>query len=178
MSQPSATPDTKRATGGARQLAIRVGQALRDAGQRLVTAESCTGGWLAQEITAIAGASNWFDRGFITYSDEAKREMLGVQAATLKSQGAVSEAVVREMALGALARSRAQIGVAVSGIAGPGGGTPAKPVGTVCLSWASVDGGVWSRTAYYQGSRRRIRQRSVIAALAGLLEHLSATDQR
>lgn len=162
---------------GARQLATRVGKALRGAGLRLVTAESCTGGWLAQEITAIDGSSDWFDRGFIAYSDEAKQEMLGVQAATLATHGAVSEAVVREMALGALARSRAHVSAAVSGIAGPAGGTPVKPVGTICLSWAGVGCVAWSRTAHYLGSRRVVRQHTVIAALAGLLEHLSAIGQ-
>ena len=162
---------------GARQLATRVGKTLRGAELRLVTAESCTGGWLAQEITAIAGSSAWFDRGFIAYSDESKQEMLGVQGGTLAVHGAVSEAVVREMALGALARSRAHFSVAVSGIAGPTGGTAHKPVGTVCMCWASIDCPAHSHTAHYRGNRRAVRQQAVIAALTGLLQHLGAIGQ-
>src|SRR5690554_6953072 len=112
------------------RLAERVGRALMRAGATLVTAESCTGGWVAQAVTAIAGSSAWFDRGFVTYSNAAKSEMLGVPEALIRDHGAVSEPVARAMAEGALAHSRARAAVAITGIAGPGGGTPEKPVGT------------------------------------------------
>lgn len=123
-------------TGGIHALAVQVGEQLSRRGLLLATAESCTGGWAASAITAIAGSSGWFDRGFVTYSNLAKQEMLGVLPATLESHGAVSEATAREMALGAVGRSAAHMGVAISGIAGPGGGTDAKPVGTVCFAWS------------------------------------------
>lgn len=112
-------------------LAAQVGGLLKAHGLKLVTAESCTGGGVAQAITDVAGSSAWFERGFITYSDLSKQQMLGVSEATLSQHGAVSEAVVREMVAGALANSAAQVALAVSGIAGPDGGTPDKPVGTV-----------------------------------------------
>src|SRR5450759_1969997 len=110
-------------------LAALVGARLRDQGMLLATAESCTGGWVAQAVTAIAGSSDWFERGFVTYSDAAKREMLGVSARTLAARGAVSEETAREMAIGALAHSRARVALAITGIAGPGGGSPEKPLG-------------------------------------------------
>ena len=117
------------------ELARRVGEVLLPRGQMLAVAESCTGGWVAKCITDIAGSSQWFDRGFVTYTNAAKETMLGVQAATLDTAGAVSEATVREMVQGALANSRADWALAISGIAGPGGGVPGKPVGTVCFAW-------------------------------------------
>src|SRR5512146_130710 len=110
-------------------LATRVGAQLKAQGMMLAAAESCTGGWVAQALTAIAGSSEWFERGFVTYSDAAKQERLGVNAATLAAHGAVSEHTAREMAAGALARSRAQVALAITGIAGPSGGTAQKPVG-------------------------------------------------
>src|SRR5262245_50128834 len=113
------------------RLAQDLAVVLRQHRLMLTTAESCTGGGIAAAVTAVAGSSAWFERGFVTYSNAAKREMLGVQEATLQAHGAVSEPVVREMAAGALQHSTAQVAVAVSGIAGPDGGTPAKPVGTV-----------------------------------------------
>lgn len=116
-------------------LSRRLGEALRACGWKLATAESCTGGWIAEAVTATAGSSDWFDRGFVTYSNDAKSEMLEVSPVTLVEHGAVSEATVREMVAGALAHSRADVAVAVSGIAGPTGGSAAKPVGTVCLGW-------------------------------------------
>jgi nicotinamide-nucleotide amidase len=119
------------------KLAERLGQRLLERGECLAAAESCTGGWLAQSVTAIAGSSAWFDRGFVTYSNAAKIDMLGVPENTLNRHGAVSEAVARAMAQGALAHSRADWTVAITGIAGPGGGSPEKPVGTVCFAWAS-----------------------------------------
>ena len=123
-------------------------------------------------ITAVAGSSQWFERGFVTYSNEAKHEMLGVAQATLDAQGAVSEASAREMAQGAVAHSRAQIAVAVTGIAGPGGGSAAKPVGTVCFAWAGPDTRLRSETRLFQGSREQVRRQTVIAALQGIIEAL------
>jgi nicotinamide-nucleotide amidase len=139
----------------------------------LVTAESCTGGWVAQAVTSVAGSSAWFERGYVTYSNAAKREALGVREATLARHGAVSEPTAREMARGALRRSRGRgtIAVSVTGIAGPGGGSPGKPVGTVCFSW--VQGRkIRSETRRYKGGRRRVRLQSVIHALRGLLKCL------
>lgn len=153
-------------------LAVAVGGALKARGLKLATAESCTGGWIGQTVTRVSGSSDWFDRGFITYSNEAKREVLGVRREILERHGAVSEEAVREMALGALSRSRAQAAVAVSGIAGPTGGSPEKPVGTVCLAWALPDGSVESETRHFQGDREAVRRSGVEAALAGLLDRL------
>ena len=149
-------------------LAAEVGQALRRKGWMLATAESCTGGWIAQVSTAIAGSSEWFERGFVTYSNAAKEEMLGVRAETLAQHGAVSEATVREMAAGALARSRAQVAVAVSGIAGPGGGGVEKPVGTVWIAWAGAAGVVVTRY-HFAGDRHAVRAQTVQQALHGML---------
>src|ERR687895_1929740 len=117
------------------ELAEKVGRTLEARKLMLATAESCTGGWIAEAITMIPGSSAWLDRGFVTYTNDAKREMLGVRAETLDRHGAVSEPVVVEMVQGALRASRAQVAVAVSGVAGPSGGTPQKPVGTVCFAW-------------------------------------------
>jgi nicotinamide-nucleotide amidase len=154
-------------------LARKVGERLKAARTMLATAESCTGGWVAQALTAVPGSSEWFERGFVTYSNDAKREMLGVGADTLARHGAVSEETVREMALGALASSRARLSLAVSGVAGPTGGTPAKPVGTVCLAWALRDGPLRSETRHYAGDRESIRRQSVLRALEGVLELLT-----
>jgi nicotinamide-nucleotide amidase len=151
------------------RLARRLGARLKKRGLKLATAESCTGGWIAQAITSVPGSSDWFDRGFVTYSNEAKRELLGVRAGTLSRHGAVSEQTAREMASGALARSRAQIAIAVTGIAGPAGGTPEKPVGTVCIAWARKNGAVHSALRRFGGGRERVRRQSVAAALRGLL---------
>ncbi|MGA7179535.1 MAG: CinA family protein [Thiobacillaceae bacterium] len=155
------------------QLAEQVGHLLKQKGWMLATAESCTGGWLGQMITAVPGSSAWYDRGFITYSNAAKQEMLGVSAATLETSGAVSEETVREMAQGALQRSRAQISTSLSGIAGPGGGTRKKPVGTVCIGWAYGDGNLTSTTCRMGGDREEIRSRAVASALRGLIELLA-----
>jgi nicotinamide-nucleotide amidase len=159
------------------QLARRVGQRLKMANAMLVTAESCTGGWTAQAVTAIAGSSDWFERGFVTYSNAAKQELLGVQAQTLQRHGAVSEATAREMALGALARSKGTIALAVTGIAGPGGGSPDKPVGMVCFAWAR-QGALESETCRFSGDRESVRRQSVIHALEGLLKLLDAAGSR
>jgi nicotinamide-nucleotide amidase len=150
------------------ELASKVGAALLARGWMLATAESCTGGWIAQAATSAAGSSAWFERGFVTYSNAAKQEMLGVRDATLASQGAVSEATVAEMATGAVERSRAQVAVAVSGVAGPTGGTPAKPVGMVCFAWASP-AGLRTQTRRFDGDREAVRRQSVAVALEGVL---------
>lgn len=152
-----------------RKLARHAGELLHRHGLMLATAESCTGGWVAQAITAVPGSSQWFDRGFVTYSNEAKCEMLGVDVATLEAHGAVSEETVRAMAEGALRHSRAQISVAISGIAGPGGGSPEKPVGTVCLAWAAAGRIVVAHTEHFAGDRSAVRWQAVIAALQGLI---------
>lgn len=158
-------------------LAREVGVLLKSRGLLLTTAESCTGGWVAQAITAISGSSKWFERGFVTYSDLAKHEMLGVQDETLAEHGAVSEPVVREMALGALAHSRAQIALAVSGVAGPEGGSAAKPVGTVCFAWAEKNEGVVTETRCLDGDREAVRRQATRHALAGILERLAEVDR-
>jgi len=138
----------------------------------VATAESCTGGGVATAITRISGSAKWFDRGFVTYSNDAKRGMLGVSPASLRRHGAVSEEVAREMALGALARSAADIGVAITGIAGPTGGSRAKPVGTVWFAWASRDGFVQARHFRFRGNRADVRLRSVAVAIQGLSDLL------
>jgi nicotinamide-nucleotide amidase len=151
------------------QLAREVGEALKARGMRLATAESCTGGGVGAAVTEIAGSSEWFDRGFITYSNEAKQDMLGVSAETLSRHGAVSEATVTEMASGALARSRAHLTLAISGIAGPGGGTPEKPVGLVWFAWARHASPVETESRIFSGDRHAIREQAVIHALKGVL---------
>ncbi|MCJ7978139.1 nicotinamide-nucleotide amidohydrolase family protein [Aeromonas veronii] len=150
-------------------LAIELGRALGQRGWLAATAESCTGGGVATAITDIAGSSGWFDRGFVTYTNEAKQQMLGVSRESLERHGAVSEAVVLEMARGALAHSSASISVAISGIAGPGGATEGKPVGTVWFAWADSNGRHHSLLARFDGDRRQVRQLAVRQALSGLL---------
>jgi len=157
-----------------RTLAASVGARLKERGLKLATAESCTGGWIAQAVTSVSGSSVWFERGFVTYSNEAKREMLGVRAATLSRHGAVSEETAREMAAGALAHSRARVAVSVTGVAGPTGGTRSKPVGMVCLAWAGGGGASRSVTRQFSGDRESVRRQSVIAALQGVLETLES----
>lgn len=149
-------------------LAQALGAALKQRGWLLTAAESCTGGWVAQSVTDIAGSSAWFERGFVTYSNQAKQEMLGVQAASLQAHGAVSEAVVLEMAQGALAHSAAQIAVAISGIAGPGGGSSDKPVGTVWLAWATPTQ-CYAQKQVFEGNRQAVRAQAVELALQELL---------
>lgn len=141
-------------------------------GLKLVTAESCTGGWLGQAVTAVAGSSAWYERGFITYSNLSKCEMLGVQQATLDQLGAVSAQTAQEMVMGALNRSHAQMGVSITGIAGPDGGTAVKPVGMICFAWAIEDGPVRQETRFFKGNRDTIRQLSVATALQGILRLL------
>jgi nicotinamide-nucleotide amidase len=149
-----------------------VGNALKQHSMMLATAESCTGGWVGEAVTAVPGSSGWYDRGFITYTNEAKQEMLGVAAATLELHGAVGEQTVREMASGALKNSRAQAALAISGIAGPGGGTAEKPVGTVWFAWAYANGAVASEKRVFAGGRQDVRRQAVERALQGLLECL------
>ncbi len=152
--------------------ARKVAERLKVRGGMIVTAESCTGGWVAQELTAIAGSSAWFDRGFVTYSNEAKQEMLGVRPATLQQHGAVSEETAIEMAQGALERSRGTVALAITGIAGPTGGTPAKPVGTVCFAWATKAAPARAETKRFSGDREAVRRQSVEYSLARVLQLL------
>lgn len=159
-------------------LAQQLGLLLSQHEMMLTTAESCTGGGVAQAITDIAGSSRWFERGFVTYTNTAKIEMLGVSPDTLMQHGAVSEATVREMVAGALAHSHAQIALAVSGIAGPSGGTPDKPVGTVWFAWGIADESIVTQRHQLQGDRAAIRQQSIDIALRGtifLLNQRTAT---
>ncbi|UCC55379.1 MAG: nicotinamide-nucleotide amidase [Gammaproteobacteria bacterium] len=153
-----------------KKLASGLGETLQRRGWMVATAESCTGGWIAKCITDIAGSSAWFDRGFVCYSNAAKQEMLGVDAAMLDAEGAVSEATAVAMVHGALKHCPADIAVAVSGIAGPGGGSPDKPVGTVCFAWATRDGLLRAATVLFEGNRETVRQRAVVHALEGLLD--------
>lgn len=155
-------------------LSRSLGESAQAAGVMVAAAESCTGGWLAKVITDIPGSSRWFDRGFVTYTNEAKQDMLGVPAELLAQQGAVSEATVTAMAEGALTRSRAGISVAISGIAGPGGDTPDKPLGMVCFAWAYRGQATRTDTYYYNGDREAVRRQAVAQALTGLLDMLSA----
>jgi len=155
------------------RLAARVGRHLLDGGRGVATAESCTGGWIAKALTDIAGSSQWFVEGFVTYGNESKVRRLGVPRAVLQTQGAVSEAAVRAMAAGALKRTGAQLAVAVTGIAGPGGAVPGKPVGTVWLGWAERRGRAIHVVAilkHFRGDREAVRRKTVRAALEGLLE--------
>ena len=156
------------------ELAEQVGYALRDLKLMLATAESCTGGGVGEAITRVPDSSHWFERGFITYTYISKREMLGVESDTLGRHGAVSEPTVREMVAGALERSHAQVAVAVSGTAGPGGGTAEKPVGTVCFAWGIKGGVVASETQHFAGDRQSVRMQSVAHALKGVLRLLES----
>lgn len=151
------------------ELSQQVGKALSQQGILLVTAESCTGGWLGQVITSVPGSSAWYDRGFITYSNLSKQETLGVQSSTLERFGAVSSQTAQEMVSGALNRSHAHIGVSITGIAGPGGGTIEKPIGMVCFAWAIKDGLLQKEIKNFSGDRDLIRFKAVETALNGLL---------
>jgi nicotinamide-nucleotide amidase len=156
-------------------LARSVGERLKASGQQLVTAESCTGGWAAQVVTSVAGSSAWFERGFVPYSNEAKQESLGVSADVLKTHGAVSEETAREMALGALSRSKGTVALSITGVAGPAGGSASKPVGTVCFAWAAKPAGsVRSETRHFSGDRESVRRQSVVHALEGLIKLLDS----
>ncbi|WP_213133417.1 nicotinamide-nucleotide amidase [Citrobacter sp. FP75] len=150
------------------QLSEQVGLALKARGATMTTAESCTGGWVAKTITDIAGSSAWFERGFVTYSNEAKSQMIGVREETLAQHGAVSESVVVEMAIGALKAARADFAVSVSGIAGPDGGSEDKPVGTVWFAFASVNGEGITRRECFRGDRDAVRRQATAYALQTL----------
>ena len=158
------------------QLAVRAGNKLREMRLMLTTAESCTGGMVAAAITDISGSSGWFERGFVTYSNHAKTEMIGVPAELIDKHGAVSEPVARAMAEGALRNSRAQVSLAITGVAGPGGGTETKPVGMVSFAWSnrlhtSVE------TLVFKGDREQIRVQAATHALRGLLLLLDEKEQ-
>ncbi|WDX14331.1 nicotinamide-nucleotide amidase [Salmonella enterica] len=150
------------------RLSEQVGLALKARGATVTTAESCTGGWLAKAITDIAGSSAWFERGFVTYSNEAKAQMIGVREETLAQHGAVSEPVVVEMAIGALKAARADFSVAISGIAGPDGGSEEKPVGTVWFAFTSVSGEGITRRECFSGDRESVRRQATTYALQTL----------
>lgn len=152
------------------ELAERLGIWLKTNGKKIATAESCTGGWIAQSITEIPGSSAWFDRGFVTYSNAAKIQMLGVKSGTLEKYGAVSSETAKEMVIGALGHSEADFAVAVTGIAGPDGGTAEKPVGTVFIAWASKGGGSRVQKFPFHGDRRQIRAQTVQMAIQGMME--------
>ncbi len=156
-----------------KSLSQQLGEALQRKGAILTTAESCTGGGVATAVTEVAGSSSWFDRAFVTYSNAAKMEMLFVKPETLDQHGAVSEAVVIEMARGALKHSLASVGVAISGVAGPGGGSEEKPVGTVCFAWVSEQGWQKVETRQFEGDRAQVREYAVEHAMRSLLDHLT-----
>ncbi|MEE9343313.1 MAG: nicotinamide-nucleotide amidohydrolase family protein [Gammaproteobacteria bacterium] len=151
-------------------LVAQLAQQLLQKQQRLAVAESCTGGWLAKQCTDLPGSSAWFECGFVTYSNQSKVSMLGVSQDTLVNFGAVSEPVVAEMAAGVLQRSAAQWAISISGVAGPGGGSPDKPVGTVCFGWANKDGAAQTTTVLFYGGRKIIRKQSVVYILKKILE--------
>ena len=150
-------------------LAEALGTMLQRAGRVAAAAESCTGGWVAKLITDIPGSSGWFDRGFVTYSNEAKQELLGVRGGTLATHGAVSEATAREMAAGAIAHSRADLAVAITGIAGPGGGSAEKPVGTVWIAWGRRGAEPEAECHHFEGQRGEVRAQAAAEALRGLI---------
>jgi nicotinamide-nucleotide amidase len=157
-------------------LALKLGRALQVRGRRLAAAESCTGGWIAKALTDIAGSSQWFEGGVVAYSNAAKTELLGVPADVLATHGAVSEEATRAMADGARRRFAADLAVAVSGIAGPGGGTKDKPIGTVHFAWAAPNGVVAARRVF-AGGRESVRRQTVALALERLIE-LVWSDER
>lgn len=155
-----------------KDLALKTGKALRERGLKVATAESCTGGWIARELTSVAGSSSWFDCGFVSYSDTAKQRMLGVDAAALASHGAVSEPVVSQMAEGALHNSEADIAVAVCGLAGPDGALGGKPVGTMWFAWAVAGQPTVTCLSYFSGEREAVREQAVQQALDGIMAYL------
>lgn len=162
-------------------LSARTGSALAARGLTLATAESCTGGWVAQVVTHTAGSSAWFDRGFVTYSNEAKQDMLGVPSTILECHGAVSLETAAAMATGALSRSRAGVSLSITGIAGPGGGVPAdgmrgssgKPVGTVCFGWCFRGEAPLTCRKRFGGDREAVRYQALVFSLENLLAHLA-----
>jgi len=157
-------------------LAAELGVVLKARGYTLALAESCTGGMVAQAITSIAGGSAWFDRGFVTYSNQAKIEMLGVSSKTLEVYGAVSEQTAIEMAIGALKNSHAQVAGSITGIAGPDGDTPEKPIGTVCFAWAEAGKTAFTTTKYFKGNRQEIRQQATVELITRLVNRLNSNN--
>ncbi|QHE94091.1 nicotinamide-nucleotide amidohydrolase family protein [Pandoraea fibrosis] len=157
------------------QLSIKVGNRLREERLMLTTAESCTGGLVATAITDISGSSEWFERGFVTYSNQAKSEMIGVPAELIEKHGAVSEPVARAMAEGALLNSRAQLSLSITGVAGPGGGTPDKPVGMVCFGWSNRVTTL-VETKQFKGDRTQVRSQAAQYALRGVIELLDKAE--
>ncbi|MBO7174081.1 MAG: CinA family protein [Burkholderiaceae bacterium] len=153
-------------------VAKRLGEAALRKQVVMATAESCTAGGIAYAMTEVAGSSAWFDRGFVTYTNASKEALLGVKSATLMAHGAVSLPVVEEMTAGALEQSDATLAVAVSGIAGPGGAVPGKPVGTVCMAWQWRGEAAQSRCEYFSGDRKAVREQTILYALNGLLERI------
>ena len=153
-------------------VAEQVGGLLNAQGSRLTTVESCTGGWIAQSVTAVAGSSVWFERGFVTYSNEAKHELVGVPDLLIVENGAVSGPVVRAMARGGLDHSPADVAVAVTGVAGPDGGSTEKPVGTVFVSWALRSGALRTECFLFEGDRAAVRAQTVVEALEGLVRFM------
>lgn len=152
--------------------AAAVAERLVEKGWMLAAAESCTGGWVAKVCTDLVGSSAWFECGFVTYANQAKQEMLGVSGETLSVHGAVSEAIVAEMANGALRNSHANVALAISGIAGPSGATDDKPIGTVCFGFAVYGGETWTERCHFNGEREAVRRQSVAYALQGVLRRL------
>lgn len=146
---------------------------LQERGLMLTVAESCTGGWLAKVCTDMPGSSGWFERGFVTYTNEAKQEMLDVSTETLQVHGAVSEVTVAEMAIGALRHSHALVAISISGVAGPGGGSEEKPVGTVCFGWAVGGESIETEVMHFSGGRNEVRAKAVLHALQGLSQRLA-----
>ena len=153
----------------------QLAELLIERNKKLTVAESCTGGWIAKVLTDLVGSSVWFERGFVTYSNQAKHEMLGVADAVLESCGAVSQETVSEMATGALKNSHADFSLSVSGIAGPGGGSEDKPVGLVWFAWADKEGMITSSQKIFSGDRNEVRKQAVIFALIGLIKLLDET---
>jgi nicotinamide-nucleotide amidase len=158
-------------------LAAAIGELLKQRGETLCTAESCTGGWVSMTLTAIAGSSAWFERGFVTYSNQAKQELLGVPADVLASHGAVSTATASAMTSGAQQAAGTDWAIAITGIAGPDGGSTDKPVGTVCFGWAGPDGLLHTATQHFHGDRRAVRQQAVRHCLRRLRELLNGSSR-
>lgn len=150
-------------------LSEQLGKKLKCKGWMITTAESCTGGGVASMLTEVAGSSSWVERGYVTYSNQAKHELIGVSENTLESFGAVSEQTAQEMARGVVAHSQSQMGVSITGIAGPDGGTPEKSVGTVCFAWYDCSGKLFSYSGLFAGSRHQVRQQAIATALIGSL---------
>lgn len=166
--------DTLRPTDEAlHDMAADVGTVLRDCGEMLATAESCTGGWIAKLVTDIAGSSAWFEGGAVTYSNALKQALLGVTASTLERHGAVSRECALEMVAGALARLDAGVAVAVTGVAGPTGGSVDKPVGTVWIAWQRRGGAARAEVYHFDGDRDAVRRQTVAAALGGVRKILT-----